>query len=397
MQNINISEVIELIKEVWGLFGKDAPQTKERRATITNKISGAVKHTLALAPDSLKQQSSLNLLFPIGKVNISSNGNKPIMRHRLSICEEAYLKVIDLNATNMWLDIKKLAIKHSGDIEAMQEDSEMRKQINSTKASSEKTNYQPQREIARDFIIRYGDRYGDSSVDAGEANDNVKILPVYSQAELYREYTNHCATIRDGNVVSSSTFRNAWNELKKEGAIKCLRSRGTFHTCDICNNANELLLGNFKAHQKEIIKKYKQVHLIQQAAERSSLNARKQEAILSREEDNPHQPSHCLIFGDGMTKYAGRTPKYGQSNSKKDMHFYEDRVFGVEVYCGPIVGEILIHTDDLVRGGANFTIEVQRRDLIELGKLLKVTNWFNIINSYDHYYHYKCFQNRKKI
>ena len=35
-------------------------------------------------------------------------------------------------------------------------------------------------------------------------------------------------------------------------------------------------------------------------------------------------------------------------------------------------GEILIHSDDLVRGGANFVIEVQRRVLIELGKLLKV-------------------------
>jgi hypothetical protein len=165
--------------------------------------------------------------------------------------------------------------------------------------------------------------------------------------------------------------------LKKDGSIKFLKSRGAFTTCDICNNANELLQGNFKAHQKEIIKKYKQIHLIQQAAERASLNQRKMEAIISREEDNPHQPSHCLIFGDGMTKYAGRTPKYGQSNSKKDMHFYEDRVFGVEVYCGPIVGEILVHTDDLVRGGANFTIEVQRRVLIELGKLLKVNHLCN--------------------
>ena len=202
-------------------------------------------------------------------------------------------------------------------------------------------------------------------------------MPVYSQSELFREYESHCATCRDGNVVSPSTFRNAWKELKKDGSIKFLKSRGAFTTCDICNNANELLQGNFKAHQKEIIKKYKQIHLIQQAAERASLNQRKMEAIISREEDNPHQPSHCLIFGDGMTKYAGRTPKYGQSNSKKDMHFYEDRVFGVEVYCGPIVGEILVHTDDLVRGGANFTIEVQRRVLIELGKLLKVNHLCN--------------------
>jgi hypothetical protein len=33
------------------------------------------------------------------------------------------------------------------------------------------------------------------------------------------------------------------------------------------------------------------------------------------------------------------------------------------VYCGPISGEILIHTDELVRGGANLTVELQRRGI----------------------------------
>ena len=43
--------------------------------------------------------------------------------------------------------------------------------------------------------------------------------------------------------------------------------------------------------------------------------------------------------------------------------FFENRTFGVEVYCGPISGEILIHTDELVRGGANLTVELQRRGI----------------------------------
>lgn len=63
-----------------------------------------------------------------------------------------------------------------------------------------------------------------------------------------------------------------------------------------------------------------------------------------------------------MTNYAGRTPKYGFRTGKQDgAASFENRVFGLEVRCGPIDGEILIHTDELVRGGANFMIEVQRR------------------------------------
>jgi hypothetical protein len=75
-------------------------------------------------------------------------------------------------------------------------------------------------------------------------------------------------------------------------------------------------------------------------------------------------PTNAFIFGDGMTKWAVHTSKYRQRLSKKETAFFENRVFGVEIHCGPISGEILIHTNDLVRGGANFVIEVQRRGTI---------------------------------
>jgi|APCry1669189241_1035207.scaffolds.fasta_scaffold41666_2 hypothetical protein len=65
-----------------------------------------------------------------------------------------------------------------------------------------------------------------------------------------------------------------------------------------------------------------------------------------------------------MTNYAARTPKYGRRAGKNDASTsFENRVFGLHVYCGPINGEILIHTDELVRGGANFMVEVQRRGM----------------------------------
>lgn len=97
----------------------------------------------------------------------------------------------------------------------------------------------------------------------------------------------------------------------------------------------------------------------QQAGERIALAAKINEAKTKFDEDN--NPTHGVFFGDGMTVYAGRTPKYGIRHGKRDAAFFENRVFGVEVYCGPVSGEILIHTDDLVRGGSNFIVEVSRR------------------------------------
>jgi len=100
--------------------------------------------------------------------------------------------------------------------------------------------------------------------------------------------------------------------------------------------------------------------LKQQAGERLALLGKIREATNSYDAETGN-PTHAVFFGDGMTVYAARTPKYGVRAGKRDAAFFENRVFGVEVYCGQINGEILIHTDDLVRGCSNFIVEVQRR------------------------------------
>ena len=101
------------------------------------------------------------------------------------------------------------------------------------------------------------------------------------------------------------------------------------------------------------------MHLMKQSHERVVLDFKKHYAQVTKDENG--NPTHMLIFGDGMTKFAGATPKYGKRSSKTDSSLFSNRVFGVEVYCGPIAGEILIHTDETVRGGANLIIEIQRR------------------------------------
>ena len=114
------------------------------------------------------------------------------------------------------------------------------------------------------------------------------------------------------------------------------------------------------------------MHLAQQATERKALDDRKKFACESL--DAAGMPTHAVFFGDGMTKYASNTPKYGKRSGKKETAFYENRVFGMEVYCGPVRGEIIINSDELVRGGANFGIEVHRQAMIQLAALLAKHN-----------------------
>ena len=55
--------------------------------------------------------------------------------------------------------------------------------------------------------------------------------------------------------------------------------------------------------------KFKSIHLKQQATERAALQGKKDEALNSY--DAAGNPTHLLLFSDGMTKHAGNTPKYG--------------------------------------------------------------------------------------
>ena len=118
---------------------------------------------------------------------------------------------------------------------------------------------------------------------------------------------------------------------------------------------------------------YKVMHIKQQANARIRLEALKKACC----QVNAHnQPTQMLLFPDCMGKWASRTPilgggdKVNQNKVKGDEKSqYENRICGVEVYCGGIQGQILVHTDGLTRGGANYMVEVIRRVLIEVDKL----------------------------
>jgi hypothetical protein len=75
-----------------------------------------------------------------------------------------------------------------------------------------------------------------------------------------------------------------------------------------------------------------------------------------------------------MTTRRCDTPKIGRKRISKGGHkLIESRVIGVEVVCGPIKGVFIYYTDNLVTGGANIMVEIQRQgELVRLFSNLKL-------------------------
>jgi hypothetical protein len=70
---------------------------------------------------------------------------------------------------------------------------------------------------------------------------DVSILPFETVADFYNEYTDHCAGIgmQPQTIASLRTFEREYTKLKLN--VRMLRCKGSFPTCEVCNNANDLL------------------------------------------------------------------------------------------------------------------------------------------------------------
>ena len=106
------------------------------------------------------------------------------------------------------------------------------------------------------FIKWYGKIYGSQSPNEGE--EELLILPFETVSQLYEEYLYTCRNENSSNPASKSTFKRSYTALKKQGLVRLTRGKGTFPTCDICNNANDLLANTKMSPQiRELIVQYK--------------------------------------------------------------------------------------------------------------------------------------------
>lgn len=90
---------------------------------------------------------------------------------------------------------------------------------------------------------------------------NVYVAPFVDLRSFWEEYCAYHAhqQTQPSDVAALSTFCAAFNVLSETKGIKKLKAKGTFNTCEICNNASDLLKNKSKCI---IIKVYPYVFII---------------------------------------------------------------------------------------------------------------------------------------
>jgi hypothetical protein len=146
--------------------------------------------------------------------------------------------------------------------------------------------------------------------DACPTDKNIKFLPYAGPKEFYSEYVAYCKleNLLDSEYAKRETFRKGLHELRHE--FRLMGAKGSFPTCEMCNNANDLLR-NLKVKDqshREIIFKLKKEHLLQQMNERMYMERNRIESTM--EYDN--QPVQLFILADAMTHSRGNTPQIGK-------------------------------------------------------------------------------------
>lgn len=334
---MTLREMKDEIELFWGAQGAPVNKTNVRKEKIAKLVERGMKF-------GTQQNTKYSLLFPIGKAAappVGKVGKATVGtndHHRLLICEQAMLTAISHQETHSYSTIRRTVLE--GKVAGVSQD-ELMKMIKQTKHATE-IHARPQQEHARTFLeMLASPLMSDAVPDADGCEDNVAVLPFEKLSQIYTQYV--ADTPSHVKPASMTTFADEWKKLKAQGKVKFSRSKGTLSTCDVCTNCNDYLAAcarnGFTRGQHDIFYQYKVLHLKQQSEARLALQNKKNEAILARDKTT-HAPTHAVLFGDGMTKYAGRTPRYSRNYSKKDTHFFENRVFGVEFYCGPVQGDI---------------------------------------------------------
>lgn len=179
--------------------------------------------------------------------------------------------------------------------------------------------------------------------------------------------------MNEAEEAKKSTFGRAMHlfaELNKGTKLHFSRCKGHFQTCEVCNKADDLMKNTrMTGVQRDVYRQVKRLHLKQQLQERLHLDTNR---ISCKEKDERGQPKMALIFSDGMTIFTTNTPKMYKKKSKGEpAKKIESRIIGVEVVCGDIDTMFIYYTDNMVGGGSNIMIEVQRQAIYDLQKLLE--------------------------
>jgi hypothetical protein len=71
-----------------------------------------------------------------------------------------------------------------------------------------------------------------------------------------------------------------------------------------------------------------------------------------------------------MTESKGDTPKEGATRHSSPGKVIKNRLFAIQVVCGPIDAILYVSVDQTISGGANLAVEIQRVAIAHLTKML---------------------------
>ena len=214
----------------------------------------------------------------------------------------------------------------------------------------------------------------DTSPDAA-AKTGIMVVPHESVSQLHEEYVCYrkAQAVHPDTIAEYVTFSKAYKQMESKDHIRLLGCKGSFPTCDICNNCNDLLRNANRKNRPEdleVILNFKRAHLSQQEIERRHMDYVQE---VCRTLDGNGNPKGLFICPDGMTGHRTNVPKEQKDGERKgkEQNFLTNRIMGVVVTCGPKIDtKMLIHLDHFVGGGANLMVEVLRQVIKEVGKLL---------------------------
>ena len=135
-------------------------------------------------------------------------------------------------------------------------------------------------------------------------------------------------------------FSNALRLEKKR--VRLLGCKGSFPTCDICNTALELLRDTkrWNRTQRDIIIKFRRLHLKQQQIEREHLELNKARA--RKLDPATGQPTEAVIFSDAMTSSRGNTPKAGVHRRSKPGNYKICKIIRIKKYLNSNIVHICL-------------------------------------------------------
>jgi len=228
---VNMLDVRSEIVWFWGELNATTTQsTSERRRKIIDKMRKSIFKSIGVKNKKNGEEGGLvhKFVFSVGSSEV---------------CETAYLHIIGHGATKMWLKCKKELLssysRNNGLITEV-ELKDLDAAIKMTKSNSEMRT-RKKSDHALSFLQYLTKFYASLSPNEGE--ENLRVLPFETYSALFTEYKAYCETndVDTSMRARKETFRLVWKEFYSNGNVKLSRGKGTFPTCDICNNANDML------------------------------------------------------------------------------------------------------------------------------------------------------------